>query len=180
MEENKIIIYQTPDGQTSIDVKLENETVWLTQTQMAELFQKDRTVITRHINNIFKEGELDKNRVCAKFAHTTRHGAIKEKVQIQEVLLYNLDVIISVGYRVKSQRGTQFRIWANRILKDFLIKGYAVNHKITAQKFDELKQLVQVLGRTAKNQESLSPDEANALIHVVSDYSYALEPFSRI
>ena len=97
MEENKIVIYQSPDGNTSIDVKLENETVWLTQAQMSMLFQKDRTVITRHINNVFKGGELDRKVVCAKFAHTTRHGAIEGKEQRQELVLYNLDVIISVG-----------------------------------------------------------------------------------
>ena len=104
MEENKIIIYQTEDGQTQIDVRLENETVWLTQAQMAALFQKDRTVITRHINNVFNGGDLNREEVCAKFAHTTRHGAIEGKQQIQEIVLYNLDVIISVGYRVKSKR----------------------------------------------------------------------------
>ena len=106
MQENQIVIYQTEDGQTQIDVRLENETVWLTQAQMAELFQKDRTVITRHINNVFKEGELEKEEVCAKFAHTTRHGALTGKIQMQETVLYNLDVVISVGYRVKSKRGT--------------------------------------------------------------------------
>ena len=105
MDENKIVIYQTEDGQTQIDVRLENETVWLTQVQMAELFQKERTVITRHINNVFKEGELEREVVCAKFAHTTQHGAIKGKQQIKETTLYNLDVIISVGYRVNSKRG---------------------------------------------------------------------------
>ena len=115
MEENKIIIYQTEDGQTQIDVRLENDTVWLTQAQMAELFQKDRTVITRHINNVFNEGELEREEVCAKFAHTTRHGAIEGKQQTQETVLYNLDVIISVGYRVKSKRGTAFRIWARKV-----------------------------------------------------------------
>lgn len=96
MDDNKIVIYQTEDGQTQIDVRLEKETVWLTQAQMAELFQKDRTVITRHINNVFKEGELEKEQVCAKFAHTTQHGAMKRRTQIQETVLYNLDVIISV------------------------------------------------------------------------------------
>ena len=107
--------------------------MWLTQAQMAELFQKDRTVITRHINNVFKEGELEKDMVCAKIAHTTRHGALEGKLQIQEVVLYNLDVIISVGYRVKSRRGTAFRIWANRILKEYLVKGYAVNQRIHSE-----------------------------------------------
>ena len=176
---NKIVIYQTADGQTSIDVKLENETVWLSQAQMAELFQKDRTVIGRHINNIFKEGELDKEMVCAKFAHTTRHGAIADKEQEKELTLYSLDVIISVGYRVKSQRGTQFRIWANRILKDYLVKGYAVNKVLTEQRYTELKQLVSVLGRTVKAQEALTTDDALSLVSVVSDYTYALDTLDK-
>jgi len=153
MDENKIVIYQTEDGQTHIDVRLENDTVWLTQAQMSELFQKDRTVITRHINNVFKEGELEKEEVCAKFAHTTRHGAIEGKQQIQETVLYNLDVIISVGYRVKSKRGTAFRIWARKILKDYLVKGYAINERIRKEQIGELRQLVQVVGRTITNQD---------------------------
>ena len=128
--DNKIIIYQTDDGKTQLDVKLENETVWLTQAQMAELFQKDRTVIGRHIRNIFKEGELDEKVVSAKIAHTTKHGAIEGKTQRQEVTIYNLDVVISVGYRVHSVRGTRFRQWANGVLKDYLIKGYAINQRI--------------------------------------------------
>lgn len=103
-----IVIFQTKDGKTSIDVKLENETVWLTQAQMSDLFQKDRTVIGRHINNVYREGELERDITCAKFAHM---GIDKD--QQYETTVYNLDVIISVGYRVKSQRGTQFRIWAN-------------------------------------------------------------------
>jgi prophage maintenance system killer protein len=179
MDESKIIIYQTPDGKTAVDVKLKDETVWLTQAQMAELFQKDRTVITRHINNIFKEGELNKNVVCAKFAHTTPHGAIKGKKQTQDIILYNLDVIISVGYRVKSQRGTQFRIWANSVLKEYLIKGYAVNDKITWQKYDELKQLVHILGRTVQNQIEMSAENTNDLINVVADYTYALDTLDK-
>ncbi|MBQ3660009.1 MAG: virulence RhuM family protein, partial [Bacteroidales bacterium] len=105
----EIIIYQTADGQTSLEVKMEQDTVWLSQEQMSMLFQKDRTVIGRHIRNIFKEGELEEDMVCAKFAHTTPHGAIQGKSQVQTTTLYNLDVIISVGYRVKSKRGTQFR-----------------------------------------------------------------------
>ena len=128
--DNKIIIYQSDDGKTQLDVKLENETVWLTQAQMAELFQKDRTVIGRHIRNIFKEGELDEKVVSAKIAHTTQHGAIEGKSQRQEVTIYNLDVVISVGYRVHSVRGTRFRQWANGVLKDYLIKGYAINKRI--------------------------------------------------
>jgi len=175
MEENKIIIYQTEDGQTQIDVRLENETVWLTQAQMAELFQKDRTVITRHINNVFNEGELNREEVCAKFAHTTRHGAIEGKQQIQEIVLYNLDVIISVGYRVKSKRGTSFRIWARNIIKDYLVKGYAVNERIRKEQIGELRQLVGMLGRTIQSQPLLSNDETNALFEVVTNYTYALD-----
>ena len=175
MEENKIVIYQTEDGQTQIDVRLENETVWLTQAQMAELFKKDRTVITRHINNIFKEGELEKEEVCAKFAHTTRHGAIEGKQQIQEIVLYNLDVIISVGYRVKSKRGTAFRIWARNVLKDYLVKGYVINERIRKEQIGELRQLVGMLGRTIQSQPLLSTDETNALFEVVTDYTYALD-----
>ena len=136
----EVILYQTEDGQTQMDVKLENETVWLTQAQMAVLFQRDRTVITRHIRYIFQEGELDRNVVCAKNAYTTRHGAIEGKTQTGEVELSNLDVIISVGYRVKSQRGTQFRIWANSVLKDYLIHGFAVKNDLAQQKYEELKR----------------------------------------
>ena len=175
MEENKIIIYQTEDGQTQIDVRLENETVWLTQAQMAELFQKDRTVITRHINNVFKEKELEREEVSVKIAHTTQHGAIEGKTQTQELMLYNLDVIISVGYRVKSKRGTAFRIWARKVLKEYLVKGYAVNNRIRKEQIGELRQLVGVLGRTIQKQSLISTDETNALFDVVTDYTYALD-----
>ena len=172
---DKIVIYQTADGGTSIDVRLEDETVWLTQAQMALLFQKDRTVITRHINNVFKEGELNRDEVCANIAHTTPHGAIKGKFQIQETMYYSLDVIISVGYRVKSKRGTAFRIWARNILKDYLVKGYAVNERMHREQIGELRQLVGMLGRTIQNQPLLSNDETNALFNVVMDYTYALD-----
>ena len=118
MDNNQIIIYQTEDGLTKIDVTLENETVWLNQDQMAELFQRDRTVITKHIGNIFREGELDE-KSNVQFLHVANSD--------KPVKYYNLDVIISVGYRVKSLRGTQFRIWANSILKEYLIKGFAMN-----------------------------------------------------
>jgi len=120
MQTGEIIIYQTPDGQTSIDVKLENETVWLRQDQMAQLFDRERTVITKHINNIFKEMELDR-----KSNVQNLHIINSDK----PVTLYNLDVIISVGYQIKSRRGNQFRIWANKVLRDYLVKGYAVNEK---------------------------------------------------
>ena len=174
-ENDQIIIYQTSDGKTQIDVRMENETVWLTQSQMANLFQKDRTVIGRHIQNIFKEGELERELVCANFAHTTQHGAIEGKTQVQALVMYNLDVIISVGYRVKSKRGVLFRQWANKILKDYLVKGFAINNKVAALKYNELSKLVKLVGRTARTQEKLTSDEATSLVQVVSDYTYALE-----
>ena len=170
MEEDKIIIYQMEDGQTQIDVRLENETVWLTQAQMAELFDKDRTVIGRHIRNIYKEEELEQNITCAKFAHMGSEGD-----QRYEYTAYNLDVIISVGYRVNSKRGVKFRQWANRVLKEYLIKGYAVNDRIRKEQIGELRQLVGMLGRTIQNHSLLSNDETNALFEVVTNYTYALD-----
>ena len=124
---SEIIIYQNPDGNIKIDVRLEEETVWLTQAQMAALFGKGRTTITEHIQNVFAEGELDEKLVCRNFRHTTQHGAMLDKTQEVDVKNYNLDVIISVGYRVKSPQGTQFRIWATQRLKDYIIKGFALN-----------------------------------------------------
>lgn len=143
MAQSEILLYQTEDGQTKIDVRLEEETVWLSQAQMGELFQKERSVITKHINNIFKEGELNEEMVCANFAHTTQHGAIKGKTQIKNVKLYNLDVIISVGYRVKSHQGTKFRQWATARLKEYIVKGFTMNDDLLKQAgggnyFDEL------------------------------------------
>jgi prophage maintenance system killer protein len=174
----EIIIYQTPDGITNLDVRLEEETVWLTQVQMSELFQRERTVISKHIRNIFAEGELQENMVCANFAHTTQHGAIKGKMQTSMVQLYNLDVIISVGYRVKSLRGTQFRIWANRILKDYIIKGYAVNQKVKSEQLDDLKQTIKLLSSVLQNKE-LTADEATGLLQVITDYTYALDTLDK-
>ncbi len=168
--EDKIIIYQTADGQTQLDVRFEDETVWLTQAQMAELFQKDRTVIGKHIHNVYKEGELDENSTCAKFAHMGNEG-----LQRYETTLYNLDVIISVGYRVKSQRGVQFRQWSNRVLKQYLIKGYAVNEHIRQEQISELRQLVQVVGRTLQSKEIANTVESQDLLNVVVDYTYALD-----
>ncbi len=127
MNTGEIILYQNQEGAIKIDVRLAEETVWLTQAQMAELFGKGRTTITEHIQNVFAEGELDENVVCRNFRHTTQHGAIEGKTQEKEVKYYNLDVIISVGYRVKSPQGTQFRIWATQRLKEYIIKGFALN-----------------------------------------------------
>ena len=175
---NAIEIFQTPDGEVTIDVNFKDETVWLSQAQMAELFQKDRTVISRHISNIFKEGELEESLVCAKFASTKDYGRREGFTQKRETTLYNLDVIISVGYRVKSKRGTQFRIWANKILKQYLFKGYAVSEQLAAQKYEELSQLVKVLGRTIQYQEQLTED-SRSLFEVVVDYTYALDTLDR-
>ncbi|NPA68518.1 MAG: virulence RhuM family protein [Chlorobi bacterium] len=127
---NEIVIYQPDEISVRIDVRIEDETVWLNRHQIALLFGRDVKTIGKHINNVFSEGELIKEMVVAKFATTTQHGAIKGKYQTKLVEYYNLDVIISVGYRVKSKQGTQFRIWANKILKDYLLKGYAVNNRI--------------------------------------------------
>jgi hypothetical protein len=143
MNNSEILLYQTADGQTKIDVRLEDETVWLSQEQMATLFQKDRSVISKHIKNIFTEGELDEKLVCANFAHTTPHGAIKGKTQLQQLKLYNLDVIISVGYRVKSHQGTKFRQWATARLKEYIVKGFTMNDDLLKKAgggnyFDEL------------------------------------------
>lgn len=178
-EHNKIVFYTTKDSQISLEVKLNGDTVWLTQPQMAELFGRERTVIGKHIKNIFNEGELEPNVVCANFAHTTSHGAIKGKSQTREVVYYNLDVIISVGYRVKSLRGTQFRQWANKILKDYLIKGYAINQKIKLEHYQELKDMVRILGNTLKSQEQLTNEQSKGLLAVVTDYVYALDTLDK-
>ena len=169
-EDEKVIIYQTKDGETSIDVRLDGETVWLTANQMAVLFGRDEKTIRKHINNVFRECELPKD----NNTHFLRVNNVK-----QPVAFYTLDVIISVGYRVKSQRGTQFRIWANKILKDYLIKGFAINDKITQRKYDELSQLVHILGRTINSQPELSNQENLDLINVVTDYTYALDTLDK-
>ena len=167
---NTIEIYRSQDGSVQLNVKLENETVWLTQSQMAELFGRDRTVITRHINNCYKEGELDKNITCAKFAHMG-----KDQDQTYETTMYNLDVIISVGYRVKSIQGTRFRQWANSVLKQYLIKGYVINQQLKLDRYNELKDVVRLMGRAIGMQEKVSTDEYSGLFNVISDYVYALD-----
>ena len=126
-QENEIIIYQSQDGTIKVDVLFSEETVWLTQTQIGSLFGKAKSTISEHIKNIFEEGELNETMVVRKFRTTTQHGAIEDKTQSHEVNYYNLDVIISVGYRVKSRRGTQFRIWATNILKEYMKKGFAMD-----------------------------------------------------
>jgi len=163
---DKIIIYQSEDGKTQLDVKLEGETVWLSTRQMAELFNKEESNIRRHVNNVFKEAEL-KRENNVHFLHV---NGVKKPVPY-----YTLDVIISVGYRVHSQRGVRFRQWANGVLKQYLVKGYAINENIRKQQIAELRQLVQVVGRAIQQQPAKSTDESNALFDVVVDYTYALD-----
>ena len=165
-----IEIYRSDNGGIELKVRLEGDTVWLSQSQMALLFGRDRTVITRHINNCYKEGELDRNITCAKFAHVG-----SEADQVYETTYYNLDVIISVGYRVKSLNGTRFRQWANRILKQYLVKGYAVNEKLQAERYEELKGLVRVMARTIERRTEEQGSEAGDIISTVRDYVHALD-----
>ena len=163
---DKIIIYQSEDGKTQLDVKLEGETVWLSTKQMAELFDKEESNIRRHVNNVFKEAELTRE----NNVHFLHVNGIKKPVPY-----YTLDVIISVGYRVHSQRGVRFRQWANSVLKQYLVKGYAINENIRKHQIAELRQLIQVLGRTIQQQPTKTTDESNALFDVVVDYTYALD-----
>ena len=171
-EDQKIVIYQTEDGHTQIDVRLENDTVWLTQAQMVELFQTTKQNVSLHVGNVYKEGELEQEATVKEYLTVQNEG--NRKVT-RKVKYYNLDVIISVGYRVKSKRGTAFRIWARNVLKDYLVKGYAVNQRIHREQIGELRQLVGMLGRTIQGQPLLSTDETNALFEVVTDYTYALD-----
>lgn len=176
METGSIVIYQAGDGHTSIEVKLELEqdTVWLNQYQLAELFATDRTSIAKHIKNIYKSKELSEKGTCAKIAQVRLEGNRRIKRDIEH---YNLDLIISVGYRVNSKRGTQFRLWANEVLKDYLIKGYAVNEKLLKEQsaqLDDLKQAVKLLGNVIES-KNLNTDEATGLLKVITDYTYALD-----
>ncbi len=172
MENGNIIIYESNDGTILVDVRLENETVWLNAYQMAELFNRDDKTIRKHIANALKE-ELKDEVVVAKFATTTKHGAIEGKTQETEMNFYNLDMIISVGYRVKSLRGIEFRRWANKVLKEYLIKGYAVRESLTAQKYEELSQLVKLMGRTVTGE--IGSGEQKEIISVIANYVYALD-----
>lgn len=165
-ENNQIIIYQTEDGQTQVDVRMENDTVWLTTSQMAMLFDREESNIRRHVINVFKEGELEKD----NNVHFLHVNGVKKPVPF-----YNLDVIISVGYRVKSQRGVQFRRWASKILKEYLVKGYAVNDRLRRDQLGELRQLVQVVGRTLQSRDITASADGQALFDVVVDYTYALD-----
>ncbi len=138
---NSIVVYQSSDGVVQLDVQLADETVWLTLNQLSILFDRNKSVISRHISNIYNEGELSRKATVAKNATVQIEGG---RAIVRQMDYYNLDVIISVGYRVKSQRGVQFRQWANRILKDYLVKGYAINEKLRREQLSDLRQLVQM------------------------------------
>ena len=174
MSNSNIEIYTTENGKTEIQVKFDKETVWLNQYQLEELFETNRSSITKHISNIYKSEELEKKSTCAKIEQVQKEG--KRQIN-RKINFYNLDLIIAVGYRVNSKRGTQFRIWANRILKEYLIKGFSINEKRLSQQNEQLKELqdsVKILGNVLKH-KILSNDESVGLLKIVSDYAYALD-----
>ena len=170
MESNQIEIYRSPDGNIELNVKLENDTVWLTQSQMAQLFGKDQSVIARHISNAFKEKEVTEESNM-QILHNTQY-------KFRPTKIYNLDVIISVGYRVKSRQGVAFRRWASAILKQYLIKGYAVNQK-RLDHYDDLKSVVSLMSRAITLQQEVTTGEYEGLFSVIRDYVYALDTLDR-
>lgn len=169
-KQESIVIYTSEDGQTRVDVRMENETVWLTTSQMAILFEREESNIRRHVINVFKEGELEK----VNNVHFLHVNGVKKPVPF-----YNLDVIISVGYRVKSQRGVQFRRWANKILKEYLIKGYVINNDIKVERYNELKDVVRLMSRALSLQEKATETEYSGIFNVITDYVYALDTLDR-
>ena len=169
---NSIEIYRSQDGSVQLNVKLENETVWLTQSQMADLFGVDRTSIVRHIRNIYKSEELEENSTCAKNAQVRIEG---QRQIVREIPYYNLDMIISVGYRINSKNATSFRRWATSVLKQYLIKGYVINQQLKLDRYNELKDVVRLMGRAIGMQEKVTTDEYSGLFNVISDYVYALD-----
>ncbi len=172
MNNNEIIIYQSPDGTTELSVNVGSDTVWLTQKQIAMLFATKRPAITKHLKNIFVSGELDENSVSSILEHTAADG------KNYATLFYNLDAILSVGYRVNSKNATKFRIWANRVLKEYLLKGYAINQNAKVEQLEDLKTAVQLLANVLETQE-LSADEATGLLKVITDFTYALDTLDR-
>ena len=175
MKENQIEIYRSEDGKVELSVKLDNDTVWLTQIQMAELFGVDRTSVVRHIRNIYKTQELDELSTCAKNAQVRIEG--NRKI-VREIPFYNLDMVISVGYRVNSKNATAFRRWATAILKQYLIKGYAINQK-RLDHYNELKDVVRLMSRAITLQQTVTSGEYEGLFSVISDYVYALDTLDR-
>lgn len=175
MNKGEIIIYETKDGETYIDVRMEEETVWLTLNQMCNLFDRDKSVVSRHIRNIYNEGELELNSTVAKNATVQKEG---NREVLREIEYYNLDVIISVGYRVKSQRGTQFRIWANSVLKRYLTQGFAIKENATQIQLQNLSSMLEILSKSIEN-ESISIDETQNLLRIIKDFSYGLDTLDK-
>jgi prophage maintenance system killer protein/transcriptional regulator CtsR len=174
MNSSEIKIYQVEGGQTEIEVKLRDETVWLSQKQMAELFDKDSDTIGLHLKNIYKSGELQETATTEDSSVVQIEGNRKVKRKIR---IYNLDAIISVGYRVNSKRGTQFRIWANKVLREYLVKGFSINErrlKSQTEKLLELQRTVKIIGGVL-DQKRLTGDEGEALLRLISDYAYSLD-----
>ena len=175
---DKVVSYQSADGQASLDVRLEQETVWLSQKQMAELLDKDTDTIGLHIRNIYKEGELEPDATTEESSVVQNEGNRKVRRKLK---FYNLDVIISVGYRVKSQRGTQFRQWATRVLREHLVQGYTINQQRLeeqSQKLAEMQQAVELLSRTLEQQQLVN-DLGKDVLKVIADYAYALDLLDR-
>ena len=174
MNKGEIIIYQTPDGNTQLDVKLDGETVWINRQQMAELFDRDIKTIGKHINNALQE-ELNEIPTVAKFATVQKEG--KRQVE-RQVEYYNLDMVISVGYRVKSNRGIQFRIWANKVLKEYLVKGFVVNQQAKVKQLQQALDSIKVLTGIATRSETIK-EQANDILQVINDYTYALDTLDK-
>ncbi len=175
MENNRIEIYRSADGNVELNVKLENDTVWLTQSQMAELFGVDRTSVVRHIKNIYATQELDEISTCAKNAQVRLEG---NRTIVRDIPFYNLDMVISVGYRVNSKNATSFRKWATAILKQYLVKGYAINRE-RLDHYNDLKSVVNLMSRAVTLQQDVSSGEYEGLFSVIGDYVYALDTLDR-
>jgi len=173
MNRGEIILYQMPDGTTDLDVRLENETIWLTQAQIAELFGTKRPAITKHLNNIYKSGELEEISTCSILEHMGNDAR-----QTYWTKFYNLDVILSVGYRVNSKNATQFRIWANKVLKEYIVKGYVIGQRVKVEQLEDLKQTVKLLSNVV-NAKKLTANEATGLLKVITDYTYALDTLDK-
>lgn len=174
MKESEILIYKGDNGETEIEVKLERDTIWLSQKQIADLFDKDSDTIGLHLKNIFTTGELEESSTTEEYSVVQKEGTRNVKRKIRH---YNLDAVISVGYRVNSIRGTQFRIWANKILKEYLIKGYSINEKtlkLQNEQLQELQKTIRILSSAVQSKE-LTSDESKGLLSIISDYSYALD-----
>lgn len=174
MPDSEIVIYKSPEGDSEIQVKLEGDTIWLSQRQMADLFEKDTDTISLHLKNIFKTGELDEALTTEEYSVAQEEGNRKVKRNIKH---YNLDAVISVGYRVNSKRGTQFRIWANKVLREYLVKGYTVNQKVLEERNEKLRGLQDTIRiiRNSVGSKALSGIETKGLLDIIADYSYALD-----